>query len=165
MLLILALSVVTLMVVGAACTPTTITPESDGGFLLDGGAEAKQDAGIVPDAGASPCADNLPVGPPCCNESGSRVVSAECGDDGWTCDEGALCECDGEPASFICSDFCGSDAFADPTCSEQGWSCEGLIRSDSCEEDVCWGDPGNCCVNPSCVDGQWQCESIQDPCQ
>lgn len=153
-----ALLVTPLALLLAACpSPTGI---GDGG--------KRTDAGTVSDAGETGTAScgNLPNGPPCCGVSGDRVTSADCGDDGdWSCAEGELCECEGEAASFICSDFCGSDAFVDPTCDAGGWSCEGLVRSDSCADDVCWGDPGECCISPSCVDGSWQCESIQDPCQ
>lgn len=136
-----------------ACEPTTITPDLDGGAELDAGA----DAGSTEEA---LCQENLPVGPPCCGVDGNRVMSAECGADGWTCDEGALCECGGEPASFICSDACGSDAFVDPECVDGAWSCGELVRSDTCASDTCWALPGDCCVNPSCVDGEWQCESL-----
>lgn len=130
--------------------------------IRDAGAGASDDAGS---SGSASCG-NLPVGPPCCNAVGDRLMSADCDDTGeWSCEEGELCECEGEGASFICSDACGSDAFAEPTCEAGGWSCGGLVRSDSCPDDLCWGDPGDCCVNPSCVDGAWECQSIQDPCE
>lgn len=150
----------------ACAPPTTITPEDDAGFLPDAGGAGNDDAGAVEDdAGPAACEANLPIGPPCCDEAGTRLTSADCGNEGWTCNTGTLCECEGETASFICSDFCGSDALADPECSEDGWSCGALISSDTCDEDQCWGLPGDCCINPSCVDGLWQCESIQDPCE
>lgn len=149
-----------------ACTPpTTITPEDDAGSLLDAGGGGDDDAGAAEDAGPAACNANLPIGPPCCNEAGARLSDADCGNEGWTCDEGALCECEGEAASFFCTDVCGSDAFTDAQCATGGWTCGQLIQSDTCDEDLCWGLPGDCCINPSCVDGQWQCESIQDPCE
>ncbi len=150
----------------AACTPAPNVPDLDGGAIggLDAGSE-EEDAGSLHDAGPLLCEETLPVGPPCCDASGARLMGADCSVGGWTCEEGALCECEGEGASFFCTDVCGSDAFTDPTCGESGWTCAGLVRSDSCPAGTCWGLPGDCCINPSCVDGSWQCESIQDPCE
>lgn len=117
------------------------------------------------DAGpGATCTSDGPTAPPCCGQAGNRLRAADCVDGAWTCAEGAACECQGVPATFICTDTCGSDAFIDPTCSEEGWTCRGMQRTSDCPAGTCWGYPGDCCVAPACVDGRWQCESILDPC-
>lgn len=104
-----------------------------------------------------------PDGPPCCDSAGARLTSASCTAGICTCSTGTFCLCAGAPAAFACSDFCGSDAFIDAQCTAEGWSCgSGMVRTDSCAAGTCWGEPGDCCVNPSCVDGAWQCSEIAD---
>lgn len=155
-----------LLALGFSCTPSDPNlPDADAGETADAG--VGEDAGGSPDGGAAGCRQGSPLAPPCCNVSGARVMSATCAADGeeWTCDEGALCECAGEPASFVCSDGCGSDAFIDPTCEAGGWTCGSLVATNTCPADTCWGMPGDCCVNPTCEDRRWTCESILDPCE
>jgi hypothetical protein len=119
-------------------------------------ADAVEDTGEPP----IPCGAPLtPVGPPCC-VGGNRVSDGECRDGVWFCAQGGLCQCAGAPITFVCSDFCGSGAFVDAVCGDEGWSCGALVRSDSCPPETCWGDPGDCCINPSCVDNRWECERI-----
>lgn len=120
---------------------------------------------VIPDAGVAGTAPLVgpELGPPCCDSAGARVSGANCGAFGCSCSTGVLCACAGAPAQFLCSDFCGSDALADPVCGANGWECDqGLIRTDSCAQGTCWGEPGDCCVNPQCFDGRWVCDSIAD---
>lgn len=122
------------------------------------------DAGSI-DGGVDECRTGSFLGPPCCDEAGRRVAGAVCTAGAWSCDLGERCECEGEQASFVCADFCGSDAFVDARCGAEGWTCDGLVRTSDCPSDTCWGMPGDCCVNPTCVEGAWRCESIRDPCE
>lgn len=104
-----------------------------------------------------------PDGPPCCDSAGNRVTSAQCSEGVCRCAVGAFCVCQGAPAGFLCTDFCGSDAVMDPECSDTGYTCpRGFTQTNSCPSGTCWGEPGDCCVNPSCVDGAWRCAEIAD---
>jgi hypothetical protein len=106
------------------------------------------------------------MAPSCCNAEGGRVDSARCEADAWACAEGALCECNAEKAAFQCTDFCGSDVFMEPTCTANGWDCGGLIRTDACPADTCWGLPGECppdALWTQCLQGRWSC-TTPPPC-
>ena len=129
----------------------------DGAGLADGG------------TGALACtAGQLP--PACCDGAGQRVGTASCGSaQKWSCAQGALCTCGGVAATFVCSDFCGSDAYVDPLCDGSAWRCpQGTpVRSDTCPAGTCWGEPGDCrcCANNGagprvpavCDNGTWGC--------
>ncbi|MEW5741128.1 MAG: hypothetical protein AB1938_19555 [Myxococcota bacterium] len=131
------------------CVDVFILPDAgQTGTAPDAGNE---DAGVV-----LPC-NHVPVGPDCC-AGGRRVTSASCVDDAWVCTQGAFCTCEGQPQTFQCSDFCGSDAFLPPVCRNGQWMCERpFIETTLCAPDTCWGEPGDCCGAPSCVDGGWVC--------
>ncbi len=125
------------------------------------------DAGHVEDGGvptSSMC--SLPFeGPDCCGDTGSRVGSAQCSDQSYVCETGTLCTCLNAAAGFHCVDVCGGDAFVSATCSATGWTCaSGLIKTSDCPAGTCFGDPGECCIGPQCLQGQWTCQSIREPC-
>lgn len=127
-------------------------------FFADAGPlSATGDAGVDLDAGvALPCG-NTPIGPDCC-ANGARVSSATCEAGAWTCGGAAFCTCEGVPQTFSCTDVCGSDAFLSPVCANGQWSCaRPFIETTLCAPDLCWGEPGDCCGAPSCVDGGWVC--------
>ncbi len=134
----------------AGCGRAPIVVHGDAGFqLFDSG---------VPDAGIARC-DDAPFGVDCCVND-QRVTSARCENGAQVCDSGEVCACAGAPQRFNCVDFCGTDAFTGPVCNAGHWECAaGLQPSSQCPANTCWGEPGDCCVNPSCVDGAWVCES------
>lgn len=118
------------------------------------------DAGV--DAGM-PCIG--PLGPPCCDVEGQRLRSASCVEGQWSCEADAFCTCRGAPARGVCTDFCGSDAFVDPSCEADGWSCGALQSTETCPAGTCFGDPGECCLGPVCKDGAWRCTALKVPCE
>ncbi len=127
----------------------------DAGVVAAVGSRA--DAGL--DAGQAPCL-SAPFGVDCCLD-GRRVTSASCVDGQAVCSSGAICACEGVAQSFLCVDFCGTDAFAGPACVNGAWRCaSGLRPTTDCPDDTCWGDPGECCQQPRCVAGQWACGSV-----
>ncbi|GMU62838.1 MAG: hypothetical protein AMXMBFR34_46010 [Myxococcaceae bacterium] len=127
-------------------------PPEDAGQVLTAAADAgAEDAGVV-----LPCG-NVPFGPDCC-AGATRVSSATCVDGAWACTQGSFCACEGQPQGFQCTDFCGSDAFVPPVCRNGQWICERpFVETTLCAPDTCWGEPGDCCGAPSCVDGGWVC--------
>lgn len=115
------------------------------------------DAGV--DAGVTRCLSS-PFGVDCCR-NGQRVTSAFCLEGRSVCSTGDVCTCNGVEQSFMCVDFCGTDAVAGPDCVNGVWRCaNGLQRTTDCPVGTCWGDPGECCSRPRCVDGEWTCAAI-----
>lgn len=108
---------------------------------------------------------NPTVATDCC-DGDTRLTSAVCGDDGrYVCLQGKTCACFGKPQQFMCSDFCGSDIIQPPTCFAEGFGCpQGMVRTDACPVDTCWGEPGECCLNPRCEAGVWKCEAVGPGC-
>jgi predicted small lipoprotein YifL len=106
-------------------------------------------------------------GPQCCGPDNRSVGTAACIDGDYVCTTGVICGCGGQPQTFYCSDFCGSDAYVNPVCGGSGWICPGgLIQTNQCPANTCWGEPGDLCQLPQCVNGAWSCESdggINDP--
>lgn len=137
-------------------------------LLPDAGGETR-DAGFAVDAGPSVGAGvevscGAPVGPDCCS-AGRRSGGASCVDGAWVCAPDDFCRCGGAPQPGSCSDACGSDAFVSPVCLDGAWRCpDGTIATDGCGPDVCWGLPGDCCIDPSCVSGRWACASVREDC-
>lgn len=131
-------------------------------LAVDGGFDGGVDGGFT-----QPPTCTLPFGgPDCCSSAGARVGGATCTTSGYVCSEGTLCLCNGTSAGFHCIDACGTDAFVSATCGTSGWQCPtGLIKTTDCPAGTCFGEPGDCCIGPHCVDGQWTCDSIRDPCQ
>jgi hypothetical protein len=127
--------------------------------------------GVAFDAGRPARPDTCTVafgGPDCCAEDGRRTGAAVCSEGEYVCSAGAVCSCGAEPQTFHCTDFCGSDAYVSPLCGATGWVCSpGLIATSSCPPDTCWGEPGDLCAAPRCVDGAWVCEpddgGVRDP--
>jgi hypothetical protein len=126
--------------------------------------------GVRVDAGTLPKPSECTIpfgGPSCCGSDGRRVGSADCVDEQYVCSAGAVCSCEGQPQTFHCSDFCGSDAFVDPVCGAGGWFCpSGLKSTADCPAGTCWGEPGDLCP-AVCVNGVWTCDDtdggIRDP--
>lgn len=102
-----------------------------------------------------------PFGVDCCDD-GVRVTSTSCVNEVPTCERGSICSCGGVEQSFNCVNFCGTDAFTGPSCVNGEWRCDdGLISSSTCPDNTCWGEPGDCCKQPRCEAGQWQCAAIE----
>lgn len=129
-------------------------------------------SGVQVDAGTLPKPSQCTVafgGPSCCGADGRRAGTADCVDGEYECAPGtAVCECGGQPQEFHCADFCGSDAYVEPSCGGSGWICPvGLIATSTCPANTCWGEPGDLCLSPACVDGRWTCAGddggVHDP--
>ena len=140
-------------------------------------ADAETETGATQDGRADPVEDivvrvdcrEAPFGLPCCDEAGARLGGSECIDGAQVCHSGSLCECQGLPIRFGCSDFCGSDIAGEAECTQDGWLCTGITShpTDECPPDTCWGEPGECacCLDdghgnpvwPDCVEGEWTC--------
>ena len=136
------------------------------GELNDAGQDGESlDGG---DLGGPACSVS-PWGLDCCDEAGDRTGATDCQDGILVCELGTLCECDGVPTSFSCSDLCGSDIAGRPQCIDGLWQCVPPIgiRTDTCPPDTCWGEPGECacCLDegqgesvwPDCSEGEWVC--------
>lgn len=133
------------------CEDAFFPPDAGLATVLPSPDAGPHDAGVV-----LPCG-NVPFGPDCCT-GGARVASASCVDGAWACGAADFCTCEGVPQDFQCSDFCGSDAFVPPICANGHWICERpFFETSQCGPDTCWGEPGDCCGAPSCVDGGWVC--------
>lgn len=114
---------------------------------------------ITADGGARTC-DDAPFGVDCC-VNGQRVTSASCVDGAQVCEAGEPCSCAGVAQTFNCVDFCGTDAVSAPVCRFGQWQCaSGLMKTSDCPRGTCWGEPGDCCAQPACVDGAWTCASL-----
>lgn len=131
---------------------------------LDSGVVTTVDSGVIDagtaDAGVTRCLSS-PFGVDCCR-NGQRVTSAFCLDGIAVCSTGDICTCNGVDQSFMCVDFCGTDAFASPECVNGAWQCaRNLMRTTDCPIDTCWGEPGDCCKQPRCEGGEWKCAAIE----
>lgn len=121
----------------------------DSGVGLPDGGDSTGDGGF-------PCRGQLPVD--CCGSAGQRLSSATCTAQGFTCEMGQICQCAGKPQTSVCADVCGSDSYIGPECTAQGFQCpSGLIETSSCPKGTCWGEPGDCCLDPRCENGAWVC--------
>jgi hypothetical protein len=149
------LSFIVILVLSACGRVTPLrTLEPEGATAV-----ARHDAGAT--APPSGC-DVAFGGPDCCagDGTGARVTSATCQAGSYVCSQGAVCSCHGQAQTFFCTDFCGSDAFVEPTCGAAGWLCpSGLIETSSCPKGTCWGEPGEGCL-AVCRDGEWTCEPL-----
>ncbi|HEY3445576.1 MAG TPA: hypothetical protein VGK67_04385 [Myxococcales bacterium] len=133
----------------------------------DSGAIATGDAG-VPDGGPE-CVSGAPAAP-CCDGSGTTMGDAVCVKGAWTCGAYQLCECAGQKLTWECTDVCGSDAWARPTCEATGWACpNGTLRTNTCPAGLCWSEGPQCCSDAgvdwaTCMNGVWLCSAGMAPC-